>query len=332
MNVLFFTRRVDKNDPRIGFVHRWIEEMASRVNKIYVVCLDTGEMDLPDNVEVKKLGKNKLQRTLMLNRCMFSLVPNVDVVFCHMNPIYTILSAPYAKLFGKKLYMWHTHGTVTKKLKIAHFLADGLLTASKESVGIRSDKVISLGHGIDTNFFKPQDIEKKGILLISVGRISPVKKLELLILGMSNLIKEHNDAKLLVIGGVPIESQEAYLKELKSLVSKLNLSKNVEFIGPVDYTEIPELYNKADALVSASATGSLDKTVLEAMSCGLPPVVKGTVYMSLKGPTFFRNEKDFSEAVNKALNMKNKKSLREEIVDNHNLTILMERIIKLFKT
>jgi len=331
MNVLFFTRRVDKDDSRIGFAHRWIEELAKRVDKLYVVCLEKGETDLPENVEILQLGAGKFRRLLRFDKLMFSLARKVDVIFCHMAPIYTIISAPYAKLYRKKLYMWHTHGTVTRKLKMAHSLADGLLTASEGSVGIRSDKVIPLGHGIDTNVFRPKKTRHEGLVLITVGRLSPSKRLEILIRGMADLKKRRRDSKLLIVGEVPIESQKQYLTGLKGLVSELGLGENVEFVGPVEYSIIPRYYNNADVFVSASSTGSLDKAVLEAMACELSVVVSGKAYRELSGPVFFESDKDFTSAVEKAISQGNGKALRAEVIKGHELGKLMDKIVSIFE-
>ncbi|MBN2518218.1 MAG: glycosyltransferase family 4 protein [Candidatus Altiarchaeota archaeon] len=331
MKVLFFTRKLDKNDPRIGFAHRWVQELAGRVDRLYVVCLEKGQVDLPKNVEIHTLGKGKIRRLLRLDKLMFSLARKVDVIFCHMNPIYTIISAPYAKLYRKKLYMWHTHGKITYKLKLAHSLADGVLTASEGSFPIKSRKVRVLGHGIDTDMFAPKKTLHPGPVLISVGRISPVKRIETLIKGMPPVIKKHNNAKLLLVGDAPLEGDRVYMGNLKKLVSELSLEKHVQFLGPTDYQKMPEHYHKADLFVSASATGSLDKTVLEAMACELPVLVSGNVYKDLKGPLLFRNSEDFAGAVGKALKIKDRKLLRQEIIENHNLGKLMDKIVRTFE-
>lgn len=57
MRLLIVTQKVDKNDPILGFFHRWIEEFSKHCEKLTVICLQAGEFKLPANVTVLSLGK-----------------------------------------------------------------------------------------------------------------------------------------------------------------------------------------------------------------------------------------------------------------------------------
>ena len=57
MKVLVLTQTVDTEDPILGFMHRWIEELASKYERIEVVCLREGNHNLPKNVFIHSLGK-----------------------------------------------------------------------------------------------------------------------------------------------------------------------------------------------------------------------------------------------------------------------------------
>ena len=59
MKLLILTQKVDKNDTTLGFFHRWIEEFSKNYEKIIVICLYKGEYNLPQNVEVYSLGKER---------------------------------------------------------------------------------------------------------------------------------------------------------------------------------------------------------------------------------------------------------------------------------
>ena len=54
--LLLVTQAVDKNDPALGFFHRWVEEFAKRCEVVTVICLREGEHYLPENVRVFSLG------------------------------------------------------------------------------------------------------------------------------------------------------------------------------------------------------------------------------------------------------------------------------------
>src|SRR3989344_6741688 len=57
MRLLIVTQKVDKNDPVLGFFHRWIEKFAKNFERVTVICLGKGEYNLPANVKVLSLGK-----------------------------------------------------------------------------------------------------------------------------------------------------------------------------------------------------------------------------------------------------------------------------------
>ena len=57
MRLLILTQKVDKEDPVLGFFHNWVTELSKKFEFIYVVCLEKGKFDLPDNVQVFSLGK-----------------------------------------------------------------------------------------------------------------------------------------------------------------------------------------------------------------------------------------------------------------------------------
>ena len=59
MKLLILTQKVDKNDDVLGFMHGWIAEFAKHCEKVTVIALGVGEFDLPRNVTVLSLGKDK---------------------------------------------------------------------------------------------------------------------------------------------------------------------------------------------------------------------------------------------------------------------------------
>ena len=61
MKILICTQKVDLNDDILGFFHSWIAEFAKQCEKVTVICLYKGEYDLPGNVKVLSLGKEKLE-------------------------------------------------------------------------------------------------------------------------------------------------------------------------------------------------------------------------------------------------------------------------------
>jgi len=279
MNVLMITQKVDINDDILGFTHTWINKIAEKVDKLYVITLGKGETNLAKNVKLYSMGKeksyNKLKLLFNFNKLIIKLINKTDVIFVHMSPLSTIIVAFYAKIYKIPIVMWYAHKHVDLKLKIAHFFANKVITASKESFRLKSHKVKVIGHGIDTDKFKPivaQEKPNQKYRILSVGRISPVKNYEVLISAANILInkEKQRNIEFVVIGGVPIKSQEGYFKKIKKMIAEFHLENYMKFIGSVPYTEVVKYYQNCDVFINTSLTGSVDKSGLEAMACGKP--------------------------------------------------------------
>ena len=59
--------------------------------------------------------------------------------------------------------------------------------------------------------------------------------------------------------------------------------RRVRFVEGLPHAEIVPTYQRATLFATASVTGSLDKVVLEAAACGLPPIVCNPAFRDLYG-------------------------------------------------
>ena len=160
MKLLMITRKVDNHDALAGFAYNWVKKLGANLNKLYVISWQAGDSrDLPENIEVVFLPKNKFAKIFILPWEVFKLALKVDGVFCHMNPEYTILSWLPAKIFGKRIVSWYTHKQINWKRRLLELLTDKILTASKDSFRQPwfKNKVEVTGHGIDIEQFKTQN-------------------------------------------------------------------------------------------------------------------------------------------------------------------------------
>ena len=296
--LLFITQKVDKDDDVLGVYHRWIEELSKKVDKINVICLYKGRLELPSNVGVFSLGKDKLsdadlrglkrgftriKYTIRFWKYIWKLKRDHDTVFVHMNPIYVVLGGIFWKLSRKKIFLWYNHplGNLTAKIGIK--LADRVFCTSPYSFSARYGKTSLMPAGIDTDFFHPMpEISKNNKQILYLGRISPIKKIEHLIEAAKILDGRGLDFKVLIIGspGSSLADREYELR-LKKISSDL-LSKNkIEFKSAVSNHQTPEVYNSSGIFVNLTPTGSLDKTILEAMACGTVVLVSNKAFINL---------------------------------------------------
>tara|TARA_B100000745_G_scaffold292684_2_gene233830 strand:+ start:294 stop:1316 length:1023 start_codon:yes stop_codon:yes gene_type:complete len=264
MKLLIITQVVDTQHPILGFFHRWIVEFAKHVEHLHVVALQVGEYDLPKNVTVHSLGKEEGVSKLEYVRRFYSYTwkyrNEYDSVFVHMNQIYVLLGMFIWQGLKKRVLLWYMHKSVTTSLKFAHAFVDGVASASKESFRVKSKKLHILGHGIDTELFAYKNkAESKMLKILSVGRIAPVKQIEVLIAAVLNC----GNSTLSVVGAPITKTDKVYEEGLKK-----EFGTKVSFLGAKTQEELPFLYQGADVFVNTSNTGSIDKVVLEAMSTG----------------------------------------------------------------
>ena len=132
--------------------------------------------------------------------------------------------------------------------------------------------------GVDTAMFQPADTrasrqhlglpEKRTILY--VGRIEPLKGLDILLKAVA-LLNDRIGTRLLIVGG-SLE-KDAEIVRLKTIADDLHISDMVNFTGSISQQQLPAYYNAADVFVLPSWYESFGLVALEAMSCGTPVVV-----------------------------------------------------------
>jgi glycosyltransferase involved in cell wall biosynthesis len=122
-------------------------------------------------------------------------------------------------------------------------------------------QVITIPHGVDTTKFKARVNGSSNLLY--VGRIDPIKGLELLIDAL-RLLKQ--DLRLDVVGG-PSQKQ-GDTDSIKSYAKGLR----VGFSGPVDHDELTRYYHEAAMVILPSYYESFGLVALEAMASARPVV------------------------------------------------------------
>ncbi len=113
---------------------------------------------------------------------------------------------------------------------------------------------------------KTYNLSKKDFIILFVGRLGEEKNVEFLIKAQKNLIKEHSNIKLIIVGDGP--DKEKYEK----MTRDLNLEDNIIFTGKTSWDEMPYYYQTADVFATASKTETQGLTVIEAMASNVVPV------------------------------------------------------------
>ena len=349
INLLLFNLVTDRNDAILGFTTEWINTLAPFFGKIFVVTMTKGVVEVPPNVLVysvgKELGLSEFRRVIRFYQIVLRIVSreHIDVCFVHMISIFAILFFPFTLLYRIPVLLWYCHTATSRTLRMAHRMVDRVVTCSAEGFRLPSRKVKIIGHGINTDIFKPfvGSSTCNTFRLLTVGRLSPIKRCDVLIQAIQETIASGpRDISFTIVGGPERSDTAEYEAYLKQMVSDGKLDSIITFRGPVPFHAVPPVYQEADLFLHACNTGGIDKAALEAMSSGCMvlsanPAFK-TIFGELAGLLFVpeNDPKQFAAHINKIRRMPLEERralgshLRQIVIDNHSLKRLTMQLVQ----
>jgi len=291
--LVFVTQVVDPADPVLGFVVPQLRVLAASVDRLAVVANEVRDVPADLGFDLISLGKDKgrgqvgrgLRYVSEVNRLARRLRPQALVA--HMCPIYLSLAAPVARAHGVRTLLWFVHPANSRTLRTAERLSDSVMTALPGSYPRRSAKVRVIGHAVDTERFGYERVQRHGgrLRLLTVGRTSPVKGYELLLRAVGIARQRGALVELRIVGPSTTPAEHAHRKELQALIRDLGLDGLARVEEGRPPWEVPNLLHEADVVVSATAAGSADKVVFEAMACGRPVLVTSPAFKELVAGT-----------------------------------------------
>ena len=143
--------------------------------------------------------------------------------------------------------------------------------------GADASRIMLAPCGVDLSLFRPLDQDsvrdRLGLngekVFLYVGRLEPLKGLDLL-LHMTTHLETCEKIRVLVVGGGT--SEELEVARLQALAKTLEVEEVFDFVGRVEQEELPLYYNAADVCVVPSYYESFGLAALESMACGTPVV------------------------------------------------------------
>jgi len=125
--------------------------------------------------------------------------------------------------------------------------------------------------GINLDVFRPDPEIVKEWDVIFMGRLEPMKSVDLFPEMVSILSKELPDLRVVMTG-------EGSLKEqIFDEFEEKDVRKFVEYLGVVEISKVPELINKSRVFIYPSRREPFGLSIVEAMACGVP-IVTTNVY------------------------------------------------------
>lgn len=151
-------------------------------------------------------------------------------------------------------------------------VSDGLRRAALD-LGVPPERARTIRQGINAKVFHPDDkaVARRTLglaaddeTLVWVGRMVPVKNLDMLIDAVKQLVPQRPRLRLHVIGDGPER------KRLGARVAAEGLTHAVRLEGAIGHDRLPDWYRAADAVVLSSHSEGLPNVLRESLACGTP--------------------------------------------------------------
>jgi glycosyltransferase involved in cell wall biosynthesis len=180
------------------------------------------------------------------------------------------------RVFGRRVRRMLSARVPPRLCKKTICVSNAVRDALIQQYGFPARKMLTVHNGISLQEFVPDQsggavirtrlgIRPDEFVLVCAARLSPEKRIDILLSAMSQIIQKDRSLKCIIIGEGDLE--ETLLEQVKLL----GLSSHVFFEG--FQADVRPYLSAADAFVLTSRIEGLPFSVLEAMACGLPCVV-----------------------------------------------------------
>lgn len=163
-------------------------------------------------------------------------------------------------------------------------LANSLEEASqlRRLYGADPDRIEIVPPGVEHAFFSPGDqagartavgLDPDVPTLLFVGRIQPLKGLEIAVGALAEIVSgAHPTAQLVVVGGPSGAEGFSELARIRDLAELLGVADRIRWVDPQPHHLLSTWYRSADVVVVPSRSESFGLVALEAAACGVPVV------------------------------------------------------------
>jgi D-inositol-3-phosphate glycosyltransferase len=144
------------------------------------------------------------------------------------------------------------------------------------------DRIEIVAPGVDHAFFSPGyrpqarraiGIGTHGPMLLFVGRIQPLKGLDVAVRALAALVHgDHPDAFLVVVGGPSGPHGRDEIERITAMAADLGVADRLRRVPPQPHELLSTYYRAADVCLVPSRSESFGLVALEAAACGTPVV------------------------------------------------------------
>ncbi len=304
------------------------------------------------------------RRKIQIVRCIKKMPKQINIVCIHSHQYDANYLTQELIMFGGKTWknipvVMTCHGWIENSLKLrimtyfdfkSYKYSNTLIAVSKKDekrllMKIPSKTIRYIPNGVRErikysseqikNIKKKYGIGEDKIVVSYIGRLSPEKRIDLVIEAANKVCKKNNKIDFLIAGN------GSDLTKMNRLIEKYKLSNNVHYVGFVK--EIDEIESITDIILITSDTEGTPRALIETMQYGAIPVCTnvGGINDILGDNIGFKclpnNVESISNGILKAtaLDDKSKKQMRNSITklakDEFSIRKMSEKIIEVYK-
>jgi glycosyltransferase involved in cell wall biosynthesis len=277
---------------------RWVKYFADRGYEVHLISPmplgdgDIGNAELhvlkrfPPQIRIISFVINLLLYVVQIRQLIRKIKPHIlHAHFITDCGFWGALSGfhPFVlSAWGSDILVWPNKSRIYRSMVGFALKRADLILATGENMiepmiklGADISKINYILHGsVDTKKFIPKDKSQKeeyrifdSPVVMSIRSLDPIYDLETLIRSIPLALEQIPEVKFIIAGeGV----QKNYLKDL---AMSLDVLDSISFVGHLPHDQIPSYLASADVYVSTSLSDGTSTSLIEAMSCGLTPVV-----------------------------------------------------------
>lgn len=275
-----------------GSVHtqKWCEWFRNRGYEVHVATFDSDDLD---GVEVHHLGVSVSPESsdraklayLSAIKELRTIEKDIDADIVHVHyassygsvASFALRSPYYLSVWGADVYdfpkksLLH-RALIKRSLRRAEKLMSTSQVMADEASQYTDKQFLITPFGVDTGSFFPKiKQDDKEFVVGTVKKLSEKYGIDVMLKACSLALSQRPNMplKVVIAGRGPEEAS------LKALASKLGLDNRVEWLGFVDHSEVPEVWQRLDVALIPSVfdSESFGVSAVEAQACGIPVVI-----------------------------------------------------------
>lgn len=230
--------------------------------------------------------------------------PRYDAIHAHYwlsgiaaLPVALELGLPFVQSFHTLAAMKRREAGVSESTRRAHsetylsgqanaVVASSAAEATSLIDDVRAplERVWVVPPGVDVDLFRPGRADAESEvrenlaiapgrpILVSVGRVQPLKDQELAVRTLAAVHAMHGWAPVLVVAGEPTPGDEGYAESLRTVAAELGVDDEVRFVGALDRDSLADLLAAATLTLSTSRSETFGLVSLESAASGTPVI------------------------------------------------------------